>query len=486
MARSRVAIAATAAVFALCVAVAHAAPRRRVDCSHEGKDIPAHALDAYSLGFVDETVQFDTLAYSAFAAWQGQDVTEFLNTVNSVKASINALNTSTSKTSALWTRTWKNLGDELIVDAITYAARGDNISAASAYRRASNAYQLGGRFGQLMSADSLELYRHSVDAFVAALGLDTNGVYAACQQVFVPFGNSSMHGYWCPTAVDPANAPTIISVNGYDGTAEMDTYVIASAFNPRGFNVLAMEGPGQGYTARFLGLHFFPDFERVTSALYDYATTTLAVDASTVILWGTSFGGYLAPRGFAYDTRFAALVANGGVLDFYQVMVCKFTPQVRQTYYMNIPQADAEINGFFANATEVSMAANFMWQYGRLGFGPNATSLTAIFDMMEPYNLLNDTDKFNNRPLFVYDPAWDTLTGNQSQLFFYNISNRSADAEIVTLDPYRGAALHCGVGGTANLNNRIAQFLYKVFGNPLVAAKQQTRQRRNHARVGRH
>jgi hypothetical protein len=61
--------------------------------------------------------------------------------------------------------------------------------------------------------------------------------------------------------------------------------MIASAFNPRGFNVLAMEGPGQGYTARFLGLHFFPDFERATSALYDYATTTLAVDASTVILW---------------------------------------------------------------------------------------------------------------------------------------------------------------------------------------------------------
>jgi hypothetical protein len=96
--------------------------------------------------------------------------------------------------------------------------------------------------------------------------------------------------------------------------------------------------------------------------------------------------------------------------------------------------------------------------------------------------LLNDTDKFNNRPLFVYDPAW---MGNQSQLFFYNISNRSADAEIVTLDPYRGAALHCGVGGRVNLNNRIAQFLYIGLRHPLVAAKQ-IRQRRNHARVGRH
>jgi hypothetical protein len=53
-----------------------------------------------------------------------------------------------------------------------------------------------------------------------------------------------MLGYWCPTDVDPANAPTIISVTGYDGTAEMDTYVIASAFNPRGFNVLAIEGSG--------------------------------------------------------------------------------------------------------------------------------------------------------------------------------------------------------------------------------------------------
>jgi hypothetical protein len=87
---------------------------------------------------------------------------------------------------------------------------------------------------------------------------------------------------------------------------------------------------------------------------YCHKKLAAMLDASTVILWGTSFGGYLAPRGFAYDTRFAALVANGGVLDFYQVMVCKFTPQVRQTYYMNIPQADAEINGFFANATEVT------------------------------------------------------------------------------------------------------------------------------------
>jgi len=85
---------------------------------------------------------------------------------------------------------------------------------------------------------------------------------------------------------------------------------------------LAFDGPGQGATARFQRLLFRPDWDVVVRQIMDHAITLPGVNASQVALWGRSFGGYLTPRGCAGELRLRACVADGGVLDFYQVRRC--------------------------------------------------------------------------------------------------------------------------------------------------------------------
>ena len=100
--------------------------------------------------------------------------------------------------------------------------------------------------------------------------------------------------------------------------------------HPRGYNVLVMEGPGQASTARFDHLYFQYNYEEPVSAMVDWVIENHSVNQSNLVLWGVSLGGYLASRAFAFEPRFSALIANGGVLDFYQVLVCRWPEKLQQ------------------------------------------------------------------------------------------------------------------------------------------------------------
>ena len=67
------------------------------------------------------------------------------------------------------------------------------------------------------------------------------------------------------------------------------------------------------YQSRLLNLTFIPNVEVVVSQAVDYAVTLPEVDPKRLIIWGRSFGGYLAPRAFAHEPRFSACVADGGI-----------------------------------------------------------------------------------------------------------------------------------------------------------------------------
>ena len=78
-------------------------------------------------------------------------------------------------------------------------------------------------------------------------------------------------------------------------------------------------------------LHFQPDWEAVIAAVLSWLSTDVPqADVTKLVLWGRSFGGYLAPRAFANlpsnssstpstQPTLAALVADGGIWDMYQV-----------------------------------------------------------------------------------------------------------------------------------------------------------------------
>lgn len=66
--------------------------------------------------------------------------------------------------------------------------------------------------------------------------------------------------------------------DGYNGTVEELYFMTGAAALPRGYNVLAFNGPGQGAALIEQGLAVRPDWENVVTPVVDYALTRRDVD----------------------------------------------------------------------------------------------------------------------------------------------------------------------------------------------------------------
>lgn len=169
-----------------------------------------------------------------------------------------------------------------------------------------------------------------------------------------------------------------------------------------------------------------------------------------MILWGRSFGGYLAPRSGAVinqRSRLAAIVADGGIYDFYQSTLCKLPPSAIADFEVG---NDTAVDSLIAHLRSFVLSLDFMLNFGYLGF--NVTSPSAFFYALQDYTMDDNMMNMLTCPIFVHNPAMDTVTGNASAIFYAQlpISVRNAQSTLFTEDPLRGASLHCSIGSSAN------------------------------------
>lgn len=330
---------------------------RRVSCSNALHHPPAAELQQYMYAFRQwqgsdatvldgSTLTFDSLMPLSGIPSGAVDLGEFLVTIGALEAAFGAqlqagsLNVSGIATQ--WRDAWAGLAGEVEQEATTYLASGDNVSAASALHRQCTYLQLAERFLDHYAPDALDLYAQSVAAFTKGVQLE-GAATPRCTRVHIPYtgpsapghtsfvANTTLHGYMCCAGASGCDAqqprPLVLALSGYDAGVELLYHLIATDAIPYGFHVLLFEGPGQGSVARFRGLRFTPDYGPVVAQVLDFVLQpggdyAGAIDASAIALWGISFGGFLAPSAVAQNAqRLAAVVANGGVLDFYQVMV---------------------------------------------------------------------------------------------------------------------------------------------------------------------
>jgi pimeloyl-ACP methyl ester carboxylesterase len=123
--------------------------------------------------------------------------------------------------------------------------------------------------------------------------------------------------------------PTLLLLNGFDGSQEEMLHTVGFSALERGFNVLTFEGPGQPTVLREQEIGFIAEWERVVSPVVGYAEKLACVDASRIALLGYSFGGFLAPRAAAFEHRLAAVVCVDGLFDIYQAFTGAVSPQLR-------------------------------------------------------------------------------------------------------------------------------------------------------------
>jgi alpha-beta hydrolase superfamily lysophospholipase len=160
--------------------------------------------------------------------------------------------------------------------------------------------------------------------------------------------------------------PTILMFNGFDGSQEEMLHVCGFAALERGFHVLTFEGPGQPTVVREQGLGFRHDWEQVVTPIVDYCEAVPEVDAARLSLIGLSFGGYLAPRAAAFDSRIRAVVAIDGIFDAHQSVINILTAELKALF------DSQDVDGFNTavhGAMEYNTALRWYVDQGLWSFG---------------------------------------------------------------------------------------------------------------------
>jgi pimeloyl-ACP methyl ester carboxylesterase len=202
-----------------------------------------------------------------------------------------------------WWEEWDALG--ACVEGAGNAAEteGHAMTAGNFFLRAGNYYYTAERF-MAPGHDKRQMGEKAYGCWHAGLIRR----YPQIEFVELPYLETTLPGLFIKGSANGA-APTVVIFNGMDNAKEMSVLFAGLEFARRGWNTLAVDGPGQGENLRLRGLHGRYDYEVPGSAAYEYVASRGEVDPDRVVIMGYSFGGYYSARIAAFEKRYAACVA---------------------------------------------------------------------------------------------------------------------------------------------------------------------------------
>mgnify|MGYP003337307004 CR=1 FL=1 len=207
-----------------------------------------------------------------------------------------------------WWQEWSAMAERLERHADAAAADGRNFTAGNYYIRAGNYYFTADR--PVPPSDlKFDLYRKALRCFHA--GFERR--YPKMEFVDVPYEDTALAAYYLPAETGAGRLPTMVVFDGLDNCKEMSVLFAGLEFTKRGYNVLAIDGPGQGESLRLRKIHSRYDYEIAGTAAYNYIVSRPNVDPKRVGVMAYSFGGYYAPRIAAFEHRYAACVVLGAL-----------------------------------------------------------------------------------------------------------------------------------------------------------------------------
>ena len=349
-----------------------------------------------------------------------------------------------------WTREFGALAERLVREAERSLGGGDPVSAAEELTRASTYYRTAAFY--VTAADPRQhRYRQlSQETFQRALGC----IPTRTEIVKIPFEGATLPGYFVSAGTGPN--PTLIILGGYDSMAEELMLWLGNACGARGWNALVFEGPGQpGALNMNPGLVFRPDYEVPVGAAVDYALSRTDVDAQRLALIGYSFGGYLAPRAAACDSRIRAVVANT-----LGVNIAAAMRMAIPSLFWKLPSSF--VDGVFNMLTRVSVTARFFFDSAKGAFG--ITTASQFLRVWEPYNLWTVQDRLNV-PLLVMMTE-DELAEAPKPMIKETVdflSGLEAPVAMRMFSREEGASGHCQLDSPERMPPVLFPWLNRVF-----------------------
>ena len=254
-------------------------------------------------GFNDEEFDFQMLRSLGVTGSGGATLGECLEVVSKTRDGI----------PSSWVDSFSAMADRVREEAGKCLRTEHIVSACDLFCRASMYYRAAEYFELADSPNHDVLGEKSSESFHQACGLFSPAV----RVITIPYEPLPLPGYYAQATQARGPNKTLIVLGGFDSSGEELYFQCGVEALRRGFDVVIFDGPGQTGMMRLSPkLPFRPDYEAVVKTVVDHVLSMETVDASRLGLVGISFGGYLAPRGAAFEPRIRALVADSPVTDW--------------------------------------------------------------------------------------------------------------------------------------------------------------------------
>jgi len=381
-----------------------------------------HAHDVFETGFYSEDFDFEVRIQLGQAPYGGSDVGEVLRTIAEVKDGDHEG----------WYQAWSSLGERLATQATASADAGHRASAAAAYLRAANAYSPAVNAAAALGDE--ELLQHAFRAHRAAWDAFVDRAPYSAERLAIPYENTTMPGYFFSASTDGAKAPTLILVNGSDGSISSMWATGGLGGLQRGYNVLMFDGPGQQSMLFDKNIPFRYDWEAVMTPVVDALVARDDVDGDRIAAYGISQAGYWLPRALTFEHRIAAAVADPGVVD------------VSQSWRAGIPKSEMELvekgekekfDRGMEMALRYSKSVSRLWNFRAKPFGKDSPYDTMV-EMLR-YRLEPDDAAKISTPLLITSPEKEQFWPGQSE----QLAAMVPDATLQPFTADEGADYHC-------------------------------------------
>lgn len=392
------------------------------------------------LHFNDQTFSFELLRAASYGVYAGSEIGEVLATAKQIREG----------DFESWHVAWQRTAARIDTLAAEARDKGHHLSAGQAFLRASNYYRTAEFF--LAPDDprrkvTFEKSRNTFWQFLVLSGL-------CVEQVRIPYEGITLPGYFY--RVDESRAPrrTLLSLGGFDSTGEELYFFAAAAALRRGYNVLTLDGPGQGEPLRVQHLPARPDYEVPVRAAVDYLLTCPEVDPERVALMGTSLGGYYAARAAAFEPRVKALIIHGVLFDLW-TMRTKTKPMLAR---LGDWKSKARVQAVLRLAARFNTELRWQIENGIWVFG-----VENVFELMREMRryTLADAAGLIHQPTLILHGEKDHFIPREQVDMFYAALKASKTLRVFTEE--EGAEEHSQLGNLALLHQVLFDWLDEML-----------------------